>query len=129
MDNKAKAILDDVALRLQRDPNATIAIAGNQAKTEKAKGLAGQRALNAKAYLVKEKGIDPARVSTWSGTKDAQTADIWWIPAGATPDTSGMTEAKEPAKKAPAKKAAAKPSGEAPAKVAPAKPSKATKKK
>lgn len=104
VDNKAKAILDDVALRLQRDPNATVAIVGNQAASEKAKGLAGQRALNAKTYLVKEKGIDPARVSTWSGTKDAQTADIWWVPAGATPDTSGMTEVKEAAKKAAAKK-------------------------
>jgi len=93
VDNTAKAILDDVASRLKADPNAKIAIIGyadgEKAPTEGAgkKGhamdLAAQRAVNAKAYLVQQQGIDPGRIEVRKGSGKAQTADIDWIPQGA----------------------------------------------
>ncbi len=93
VDNTAKAILDDVASRMKADPNAKIAIVG-YADGEKApmegKGnkrhpmdLAGQRAVNAKAYLVQQQGIDPGRIDVRKGTGKSETADIDLIPQGA----------------------------------------------
>jgi len=93
VDNTAKAILDDVASRLKADPNAKIVIVG-YADGEKAPmvgtgrnrhpmDLAGQRAVNAKAYLVHEQGIDASRVEVRQGTGQQQIADIMWVPQGA----------------------------------------------
>ncbi len=69
VDNTAKAILDDVASRLKADPNAKIVIVGyadgekapmeGTGKKRHAMDLAAQRAVNAKAYLVQQQGIDP----------------------------------------------------------------------
>jgi outer membrane protein OmpA-like peptidoglycan-associated protein len=97
VDNAAKAVLDDVALRLQRDADAKAVIVGQVDTTEKGRTLGGQRAINAKAYLVKEKGIDPARIEVRSGT-GGQTADIWIVPAGATFKEEGTESVKEPRK-------------------------------
>src|SRR6185312_13241039 len=53
VDNAAKAILDEIALRLQRDADAKAVLVGNADPAEhNARQLAAQRALNAKAYLV-----------------------------------------------------------------------------
>jgi len=93
VDNTAKAILDDVASRMKQDPNAKIAIIG-YADGEKAPmvgtgkkrhpmDLAAQRAVNAKAYLVQQQGIDPSRIDVRSGTGQSMTADIIWVPQGA----------------------------------------------
>ena len=93
VDNTAKAILDDVASRMKQDPNAKIAIVG-YADGEKAPmvgtgkkrhpmDLAAQRAVNAKAYLVQQQGIDPSRIDVRSGTGQSQVADIVWVPQGA----------------------------------------------
>jgi outer membrane protein OmpA-like peptidoglycan-associated protein len=95
VDNAAKAILDDVALRLQRDADARAVIDGNSTEKEN-KRLAGQRALNAKAYLVKEKGIDPSRVEPRTGSEPGTTADIWIVPAGATFNEQGTQPVQEP---------------------------------
>jgi outer membrane protein OmpA-like peptidoglycan-associated protein len=94
VDNAAKAVLDDVALRLQRDADARAVIVGQQDATEKSRTLAAQRAINTKAYLVKEKGIDPARFDLRSGP-GGQTADIWIVPAGATFNTEGTEAVSE----------------------------------
>ncbi len=94
VDNTAKAILDDVASRMKSDPNAKIAIVG-YADGEKAPmvgtgkkrhpmDLAAQRAVNAKAYLVQQQGIDPSRIDVRSGTGQSMTADIVWVPQGAS---------------------------------------------
>lgn len=99
VDNAAKAILDDVALRMQRDADAKIVIVGSNDANEKAKALPGQRALNAKAYLVKEKGIDPTRIGVRSGAKEGMTAIIWLVPAGAAAPEDGTMAVKEPAAK------------------------------
>ncbi len=93
VDNTAKAILDDVASRLKADPNAKIVIVG-YADGEKAPmegtgkkrhpmNLAAQRAVNAKAYLVQQQGIDPSRVEVRQGVGQQKVADIVWVPQGA----------------------------------------------
>ncbi len=93
VDNTAKAILDDVASRLKSDPNAKIVIIGyadgekapmvGTGKNRHPMNLAGQRAVNAKAYLVQQQGIDASRVEVRQGTGQQQIADIIWVPQGA----------------------------------------------
>ena len=93
VDNTAKAILDDVASRLKQDPNAKIVIVGyadgdkapmeGTGKKRHPMNLAAQRAVNAKAYLVQEQGIDPSRIEVRTGTGQSKTADIIWVPQGA----------------------------------------------
>ena len=93
VDNTAKAILDDVASRLKSDPNAKIVIVGyadgekapmvGTGKNRHAMDLAAQRAVNAKAYLVQQQGIDPSRVGVRTGTGQQKVADIIWVPQGA----------------------------------------------
>jgi len=84
VDNRAKAVLDDVALRLQQDPNSSTMLVGfADPKEAGAKRLAARRASNAAAYLTKSKGVDAARVHTKGGTEAGKKADIWMVPAGA----------------------------------------------
>jgi hypothetical protein len=96
VDNEAKACLDDIALNAQRDAQAKLAITGNAAPEEK-KGekLAAERAVNEKAYLVGEKGVDAARISVYTGTAGTKTASTTLIPAGATLDMTGLTPVDE----------------------------------
>jgi hypothetical protein len=85
VDNAAKAILDDCALRLQREAGARGVIVGNADLNEmNAANMAEQRAVNTKDYLVREKGIDPGRLEVRTGSGGTQTVDIWVVPAGAT---------------------------------------------
>jgi hypothetical protein len=109
VDNEAKACLDDVALSLQRDSAAKLALVGNSTaaertppKSKRAKVIdyAGERAVNAKDYLVTEKGIDASRISTYSGSTDGETVTTTLIPSGATLSTSGITPVDESAVKA-----------------------------
>ncbi len=90
VDNEAKAILDDVALRLQRDADAKAVVVGNSAPDEKnGASLAQQRAVNTKAYLTAEKGIDPSRIDLRTGSAGTATSEIWIVPTGATFDQPG----------------------------------------
>ncbi len=99
VDNEAKACLDTIALSLQRSTDAKVAIVGNEdAKEMKSKKLdksAAERAINAKEYLVKEKGIDGSRVTLYTGTAGSKTATTTLIPAGATYDPAGATPVDE----------------------------------
>ena len=98
VDNTAKAILDDVALRLQRDADAKAVLVGEADPSESgAKALAAQRALNTKAYLVKEKGIDASRLETRTGSEPGQQTQIWLVPAGATFNARGTQLTGQPA--------------------------------
>ncbi len=129
VDNTAKAILDDVASRLKADPNAKIAIVGyadgekapmeGKGKKRHAMNLAGQRAVNAKAYLVQEQGIDPSRVEVRQGTGQQKMADIIWLPQGADvnacPELQNTTPVDEMQVK-PSENAYPKPRKAAPAK-------------
>ena len=83
VDNACKAVLDDVALRLQRDADSKAVIIGYSGTGER-KGVAAQRARNAKAYLVKEKGIDGSRIELRTGMGDERKAEFYIVPAGAT---------------------------------------------
>jgi outer membrane protein OmpA-like peptidoglycan-associated protein len=102
VDNEAKAILDDVALRLQREPDAKAVIVGYHDPKEKGGDrLAQERATNTKAYLVKEKQIDASRIELRTSTSGSgKKADIYLVPAGATYDEPGTQTFTE---KAPTK--------------------------
>jgi outer membrane protein OmpA-like peptidoglycan-associated protein len=106
VDNTAKAILDDVALRLQREPDAKAVIVGDFDPDEKGGvKLAEERAVNTKAYLTEEKGIDKNRIEVRTGTAGGRRAEIYLVPAGATFAVEGTQTFDENAMKQPAKKA------------------------
>ncbi len=84
VDNRAKAILDDLALRLEREPDSTTAvIASVEAKERGGEQLATRRAENTRAYLATEKGIDASRVRISTAGEAGRKADLWVVPAGA----------------------------------------------
>ena len=95
VDNESKACLDEVAIEMQKQPDSKAVIVGNSTSDEKnppkkhpkkgAKAVdpAAQRAVNAKDYLVKEKGIDPSRVTTATGTTDEKKAHNYLVPPAA----------------------------------------------
>jgi len=100
VDNEGKACLDDLALALQRSTDATLDIIGNSTTVEKTPAkharknakmadFAGERAVNTKDYLVKEKGLDASRIKVLEGPDDAKTVTTVLVPAGA--DTSAIT--------------------------------------
>jgi len=102
VDNTAKAILDDAALRLQRDADAHAVIVGfADPKELKPEKLAAERAANAKAYLTKEKGIDPSRIEIRTSSGEGMKADIWIVPAGASFNEPGTTVVTAEPTKAP----------------------------
>jgi opacity protein-like surface antigen len=95
VDNEAKACLDDIALNLQRSSDAKVAVEGNSDANEKTSNRrannASLRAINTKHYLVTEKGIDPSRVTIYTGSSDSKTVDMILIPSGASLDMTGLT--------------------------------------
>ncbi len=116
VDNEAKACLDQVALDLQNQTNATAVVVGESTAKEKTppKGrhpktvdVAGERAVNTKDYLVKEKGIDASRITVAEGTSDAKSVENYLVPAGATfaSDVPGTTPVDENAVKPQERKA------------------------
>lgn len=83
VDNRSKAVLDDVALKMQQDPNLTAVLSGSADAGESPRmGL--QRAQNAMAYLTTSKGIDAQRIQVKAGSEPGRKVDIWTLPAGAT---------------------------------------------
>lgn len=81
VDNEAKACLDEIALTINREAGARLAITGENSKDETA-GQAAARASNARIYLTQEKGIDPSRIDVKTGTRASRTAEIELIPVG-----------------------------------------------
>jgi outer membrane protein OmpA-like peptidoglycan-associated protein len=118
VDNKAKAILDGVALQLTQQADATATVIGRSDKGEPA-SLAARRADNVKKYLTASKGIDPKRIDTKTSPTPGKLAEVWVVPAGAQlPADAGNTPAPaappapahhRTAAKKPAAKPAAKP--------------------
>jgi hypothetical protein len=114
VDNEAKACLDDIALKLQSASDAKLALVADEDDKEQkidardAKlhpkhpkpSFAAERAVNTKDYLVTEKGIDPTRISVYTGTSDDKTVSTTLIPAGATLNSAGDTPVDESAVKA-----------------------------
>jgi outer membrane protein OmpA-like peptidoglycan-associated protein len=83
VDNRSKAILDDVALKMQQDPNLNAVLAGSALPGEGG-AMALRRAQNAMAYLTKSKGIDPQRIQVKASPEPGQKVEVWTLPAGAT---------------------------------------------
>ncbi|HEX4005536.1 MAG TPA: hypothetical protein VHX60_05150 [Acidobacteriaceae bacterium] len=117
VDNEAKACLDDVALNAQQKSDATVVVVGNSAPVPAMKGhhrhamsaddMAAQRAVDTKAYLVTEKGIDASRVQVRTGTDGQNEVQDYLVPAGASfeTDVPGTTAVDENAVKAQARTA------------------------
>ncbi len=96
VDNTDRACLDDVALELQRSTDAKLAIVGNATSTEKnGTTLAAERAVNAKAYLVGDKGIDASRISVYTGNQSGPAVTDTEILPGATFDTTSIVVVDE----------------------------------
>jgi outer membrane protein OmpA-like peptidoglycan-associated protein len=98
VDNTCKAILDDVALRLQQEPDAKLVIVGNADPSEKRKNLAAERAVDSKAYLSggeAKQAIDASRIETRTGNGGTKTAEYWVVPAGASFDAAGTEPVDE----------------------------------
>jgi hypothetical protein len=110
VDNEAKACLDDIALSEQRDTTAKLAVVGNsepvkivghktprkeEHATKEAEKRAAERAVNAKAYLVTEKGLDASNISVYTGTAGTNSVATTLIPSGATLDMTGLTPVDE----------------------------------
>jgi hypothetical protein len=115
VDNEAKACLDEVALDLQRQSDAKAVVVGQsnakektamdkqqkvEAKRRHPKPVvdpAAMRAVNTKDYLVKEKGIDPSRISVATSATDGQKVEDYLVPAGANfgSDVQGTTPVDE----------------------------------
>lgn len=114
VDNEAKACLDQVAIDLQQQPDAKAVLVGESNAKEKettareekyqqrhhrahVTHYAEQRAVNAKDYLVTEKGIDASRISAATSDADGQTVQDYLVPAGANfdQDVQGTTPVNE----------------------------------
>ncbi len=94
VDNEAKGCLDDIALTLTQQTDARLIMVGNSAPGEKPEAAA-ERALNAREYLVQEKGIDPSRIELRIGSPTGKTVTDTLVPAGAVfnnPDTHTFDE-------------------------------------
>ncbi len=87
VDNAAKAALDDIALRLQQDPNARAVVVGSGSTTR----LAKERAINTKAYLTREKGVSADRIELRYQTGQGRNAEVWIVPQGASYTGSAQT--------------------------------------
>ncbi len=88
VDNVCKRILDDVATRLNAEPNATVVLVGYSDPKE-AKDLNAKRADAAAKYLG-TKGVSANRINQRTATgqvgagKENRRTDVVWVPAGAT---------------------------------------------
>jgi hypothetical protein len=99
VDNTCKAELDDVAGKLQQDPDAKLVVVGNSAPDEKRKDLAAERAVDVKYYLTQgeaQQHIDASRIECRTGSAGTATTEQWIIPAGASfPNASSTTPVDE----------------------------------
>jgi outer membrane protein OmpA-like peptidoglycan-associated protein len=100
LNNVDKACLDDVASKLKQDPRSRVVIVGHADSNERYPEVIGRKRAEAvKSYLVKERGVDEARITAKSagaskpldtGTSAAARAknrrvDVIFVPEGATP--------------------------------------------
>jgi opacity protein-like surface antigen len=92
VDNEAKACLDGIALNLERSSGARLGLVGYAESGEKGGSrIAAERAVNTKAYLVKEKGIDVSRIAIYTGSQDRKAVSATLIPVDASFDSAVYT--------------------------------------
>lgn len=129
VDNVCKAVLDDIALRIQHEPNGKFVVVGYSEEEESIKitQVGAQRAVNLKYYLVNGEGgsqIDAARLEVrTSGTVKEKGAKVYFVPAGATFSEESMvideTQIQGQPRNAPGPKKKGKMAAAAPAPVNP----------
>jgi hypothetical protein len=90
VDNEAKACLDDIAIELNREPDAVLVVVGKHDPQE-APEAAAERTLNVKQYMTDEKGIAANRIEVRTGEIADRTVDNFLVPPGATWDAGGTT--------------------------------------
>jgi len=104
IDNAAKAMLDRYADALAADPDAMAVVVGYHNAAERVSKrhrkalppqVAVRRAVNTRAYLVEDKGIDAGRIEVRTGIEDAQKVILWIVPTGATFDMSNTVSINE----------------------------------
>lgn len=106
----AKARLDNFAVELQNDPTAGATIVTYGGRVGRA-GEAQTRADFARNYLVNQRQIDPARVTTIDGGfREEASTELYIVPTGATPPVaSPNVDASEvrttPVRRAPRRRA------------------------
>ena len=93
INNEHKACLDEIALKLQQDPRASLVVDGHRDSSERV-GISLTRANNARDYLVNEKGVDTARITVRnfgdtcphdSGDPNLnRRVEFWIVPADGT---------------------------------------------
>ncbi len=77
VDNEAKACLDDVSLNLSQNPSASLLLVGEDAEdSPQAVARAQQRAINVKDYLVREKGVEAARIKVFTSRSRQNKVEI-----------------------------------------------------
>jgi hypothetical protein len=114
IDNECKAVLDEVALRLQHEPNGKLVVVGFAEEEEEVKvtEVEGLRAYNAKAYLTggeAKQQIDANRIEVRQSEDRAtgSKAQFYFVPEGGTftvKDTTVVDETSLPADKTGAPK-------------------------
>lgn len=87
VDNEAKGCLDDIALTMQQQSGAKLVMVGNSSANEYPEAGA-ERALNARQYLVQEKGIDSSRIEVRMGSLPGRFVSNTLVPPGAHFDGS-----------------------------------------
>ena len=112
VDNVCKAVLDEVALRLQREPNGRVVVIGYAEEEEVAKvsDIDGQRSVNVKYYLTSGESqaqIDPSRIEARKGTHGSKSAKLYFVPEGATFNGEGTQTIDESRTKGQSRKAPA----------------------
>ena len=87
VDNEGRACLDDIALTLEHQPEARLVLVGEHSDSEVDGQLtAAERAINTRAYLANEKGIDPSRVDVRTSTTPGRQVQTYLLAPGAVFD-------------------------------------------
>jgi hypothetical protein len=87
VDNEARACLDDIGLTLHNQPDSRLVVLGEHDVNEPdGQMLAAQRVVNTKAYLTKEKGIDPTRIDIRTSATPGRDVETYLLAPGATWD-------------------------------------------
>ena len=87
VDNEARACLDDIGLTLHNQPDSRLVILGEHDVNEpEGQMLAAERVINTRAYLSKEKGIDPSRIDIRTSATPGRDVETYLLAPGATWD-------------------------------------------
>jgi len=110
VDNVCKAVLDEVALRLQREPNGKLVVVGYAEDEEvvKVSNIDGQRSVNVKYYLTSGEGqaqIDPSRIEARKGPHGNKSVKLYFVPEGANFTGEGTQTIDESTTKGQSRKA------------------------